>query len=885
MVFKITRGWVLLGLTGVAPLYAQRPDTVSTRTIAADSVVPTAPVTTLSELLTGRVSGVQTLTRDGQVGAGTVAYIQGLSAAAAFSEPLIYIDGIRVDGRAGGDNPAASNPHPGSSRLDDLDPAEIARVDVLTGADAMPLYGPGASNGVILITTKRGAPGGPHWDLLAEGGVSTTPLRDQYSYYAWGQTTPGGAATQCLTWEQAEGQCVIDSTTKFNPLLSSGTTPFGTGYRQRYVASVGGTVPGNVLRYHVSGNYSDETGTLKVPSNENSYYQSAYGTPIPPIVERPNAMDAGGVRGSATADIGHAADITASAGYLANHQRSANGDLLMQYGAGSQGYAGAQLDGWGAQAMPADNFDDRASENAQRVTASTQANWRPASFAHAFATLGVDATDQTAREYYPYPTRYNETVTGTDRQRFTQSTAEGGITFTTPISSLVRGQTTIGGQYLEDHFTERSFTAEGSGYSEFYTLQAIPTRTAGGYVEQTLSIDDALTVVGALRVDKMENRTLDMHATPVNSSIRASWRPLSAVDSSLRVHAAYATGNSFPNAQQTLAVENVVGEEIVGVVGGGGYYEGTVGPPGSVTTRQQDAEVGVGTDIAGGRVSADVSVYDRRTIRALILAEFAYPTSYGYVEGEAPSNVAVVRNRGVEASLSARLIDRPALGWNAALTVYGNQNELVKSAAPVVYTGSVVRSVPGYPLYSVWAQPLKYQDLNHDGVIEPNEVSTTPNTPAAYMGSAVPTRQASFSTGVTLWRGRLRIATLVDYKGGYALPDQSGQLRAAYSEDAADNGVPVPLNIQAANVNQWNNLGSYAGWIQQVNALRWRELSATVQVQRRVDVTVAVRNLALWTNYRGDDPDVDLTVDEGATSPTIQIPQSRDWTLRVHIAM
>jgi hypothetical protein len=855
------------------------------RTIVADSVVPTAPVTTLSQLLTGRATGVQTLTRDGQVGAGTVAYIQGLSGAASYSEPLVYIDGVRVNGTAGGDNPAAGG-HPGTSRLDDLDPAEIARVDVLSGAEAMPTYGPGAANGVIAITTKRGPPGGPHWDVLAEGGVSTTPLRGESNYYAWGHAA-GDTIVQCPRYAFAAGQCAIDSVTNYNVLTASATSPFGTGYHQRYVVSARGSVPGNVLRYFVSGNYADETGTLELPASERTYYQSVYQVGAPPSVVRPNAMDASGVRGAATADVGHVADVSASVGYLGNHQRSAPGGQLLESGAVAYGIPPtANSTPWLGFERPANLFPDHGLEGVQRFTAGTQANWRPFSIVHAFATVGVDATDQTSHDLStasynpPSPGPYFLT---TDRQRTTRSTVDGGVTVTPDVGPLVRTTTTIGAQYLEDHFTERldSTTGFSAAYEYFYeVLGTIKTRTGSGYIEETATIADRLTVGGDLRVDHMENSDLDDHATAVNAALRGSWRPLLLADSALRVHAAYATSSAFPTAAQTAALfQEFLAIGPIPVLGGPGPVNFASAPQiRPVPTREQDAELGVGAALLAGRLSADISVYDRRTIRAAVPEEGIPVTDLVL-----PLNSGVVQNRGIEANVSARLIDRPSLGWNGSLTVYGNQNRLEKELYAPNVTNALVQSVVGYPIYGLWSPPLKYADLNNNGIIEPNEILSTPNSRNAFQGSAVPTRQAALSTGVTLFHGRLRLATLVDYRGGYALPDASGELRAQFLGSEALN-APASLESQARSMSALL-YGSYSGWIQQVNALRWRELSATVAAQRRVDVTVAVRNLALWTNYRGNDPDMDLTVDNGANAEIPQIPQPRLWTLRVHVAM
>src|SRR5262249_27070110 len=119
------RCWILilsLSLCGKT-LYAQRD------TIPADSIAPTAPVSTLSELLTGRVPNALILSFDGSPGAGPAVILRGLDGPSSFSGPLLVIDGVRAVGTTSQDSPIDPG-HPGTSRLDDIDPSEIERIDV-----------------------------------------------------------------------------------------------------------------------------------------------------------------------------------------------------------------------------------------------------------------------------------------------------------------------------------------------------------------------------------------------------------------------------------------------------------------------------------------------------------------------------------------------------------------------------------------------------------------------------------------------------------------------------------------------------------------------------------------------------------------------------------
>lgn len=107
-------------------------------------------IASTQDLLVGKIAGVQVTTADGQAGAGATIRIRGGSSLSASNDPLVVIDGIPVD------NVGLS----GSRNIYDIvNPNDIETFTVLKDASATAIYGSRASNGVILITTKKGALG------------------------------------------------------------------------------------------------------------------------------------------------------------------------------------------------------------------------------------------------------------------------------------------------------------------------------------------------------------------------------------------------------------------------------------------------------------------------------------------------------------------------------------------------------------------------------------------------------------------------------------------------------------------------------------------------------------------------------------------------------
>ncbi len=137
-------------------------------------------ITSPDQLLLGKVSGLLVTPASGQPGASATIRIRGAASLNASNDPLIVIDGVpvTVDGGAGMGNPLAS-----------VNPNDIDTYTVLKDASATAIYGSRASNGVIIITTKKGKGKGFHLNYSSSYSVKqnakTLPMMnaDQYRKY------------------------------------------------------------------------------------------------------------------------------------------------------------------------------------------------------------------------------------------------------------------------------------------------------------------------------------------------------------------------------------------------------------------------------------------------------------------------------------------------------------------------------------------------------------------------------------------------------------------------------------------------------------------------------------------------------------------------------
>jgi hypothetical protein len=192
---------------------------------------------------------------------------------------------------------------------------------------------------------------------------------------------------------------------------------------------------------------------------------------------------------------------------------------------------------------------------------------------------------------------------------------------------------------------------------------------------------------------------------------------------------------------------------------------------------------------------------------------------------------------------------------------------LAPGLQPLVVNG-VEYMKPGYPLYGYWGVKEHFADANHDGIIEPNEV--TFDTALTYMGSSIPTQQASLDNHISLLHGTLSFGVLMTYQGGYKVLNAFAETGADYGTLEAQNvaGTPLWQQARATLANQLpyeEQAGLASGFFEDGTIFRLQELSLTYAMPARwaravhvrtLSLTGAVRNLAYWTNYTGGDPSV-----------------------------
>jgi TonB-dependent SusC/RagA subfamily outer membrane receptor len=140
-------------ITATGQQQTRRESGASTAMINVPEQVPQAAVTNLATVLSSRAAGVVVQEASGTTGSGARVRIRGANSVSLTNDPLIIVDGVRVNSEQ--DDAASSISVGGQvpSRLNDINPNEIEDIEVIRGPAAAALYGTAAANGVIQITT------------------------------------------------------------------------------------------------------------------------------------------------------------------------------------------------------------------------------------------------------------------------------------------------------------------------------------------------------------------------------------------------------------------------------------------------------------------------------------------------------------------------------------------------------------------------------------------------------------------------------------------------------------------------------------------------------------------------------------------------------------
>ena len=881
--------------------------------IDAAEVVATSPVSNIQDVLASRTPGVQ-VTGGSQVGGGSRVRIRGNSSLNLANDPIYIIDGIRLSSNTGASRLFTGGAQP--NRANDINPDDIESIEIVKGPSAATLYGTDAANGVIVITTKKGRAGATRWNAWAEAGLLQDNSKYPYNYtlaaHDPADPTTLFVAGECTLPKVASGVCSApDSVRKYSPFHDPDKTPIADGYRSKFGASANGGT--EAVRYFVSAEREDETGTLKLPKFEERRLNDA-GLPIPENVMRPNDQYKYSFRANLNASPTSKLDVGVTSNYLHSNTRYAT-ESNATAGIGSQIYGGkgyitggtigggvgTDLAGYRAW-TPGYTFEEENRQRINRVITSANANWRPFSWMANRANIGLDYTSvvdlnlNRRGQGPPVSSTYRNGFIEDDRYGIRNFSFDLGSTGTWQMLPELSARSTVGAQYVNYYSDRGTAYAEdlppgtqtpNSGATKDAAEASTITKTLGYFVEEQLSYRDRLFVTGAVRTDQNSafgtkfQRVFYPKASVSWLLSDESFFPRPDWLSQFRLRAAYGASGVQPGPNDALrtfggTTANIKGTDVPGVI----YTD--IGNTNLRPERTTEFEGGFDARLFGSRANLELTYYSKITKDALIDA--IVPPSAG-AAASVKKNLGSVKNAGLELLVSSQLIDRDAFAFDLAVTGSTNDNKLVtlgKDIPPVINT--TWRAVEGYPLFGLWAQPiLGWEDKNGDGILAYNDdpalnevfVGDTP----IFRGYSSPRYTITVAPGIELLGKRLRISSLIDYKGGHKYYNNTERIRCVSRQNC--NGLMNPdasFEEQAMVVATRDHPArTLDGFFQPGTFWRWRELTATYTLpenwagrylrSRSASVNVAARNIAVWTKYRGIDPEVDRLAGSSNNAP------------------
>lgn len=910
-------------VTGTAGAAQRRELGNAVGQINAADVVQTAPITSVQGLLNGRAPSVVIMPTSGQVGTGSQIRVRGTSSFSLGNNPLIYVDGVRVN------NDAASGPISqafGSapiSRLNDFNPNDIESIEILKGPSAATLYGTEAANGVINIITKKGAASAaPRWNVTVRQGVNYfADYRDRFAQnYGPRRDSPTGAAAgpvEALNFDSLlVGNCGDSIATR----LGKKCDIYTSGEHQETELSVTGGV--GQLTYYASGSLFDSRGAE--PRSRRQHYTG-----------RLNLTFAATDRFQVSANIGQVSGPT---------------DLPCDAGCG--GYTWTTL-----SATPANyNLPNRHGfhsslpyqydrtlniwQDLDRTTASLRFEHQPRPWITHRLVLGADATREGNNEWGP---RVDSLQAQGYRYMWDRKVVDRSVDYTASGSwdarSDLRLTTSIGAQYFSHSvhdveafgsvFPAPGLRAVSATTTNRSTAEGfLDDKSLGVYLQEQLGWRDRLYLTAALRNDdhsafgsKFSRVTYPKFSASYVIS-EEPWFKVPAIGSQLselRLRMAYGQSGKAPATFSSIRT-----------------YAATSGPNDSPavtsnTTGNPDLGPEIGTELEAGfdlsgasdRLGVEFTYYNKKTKDAILNRVVAPSSGQALTQ---PINIGAVVNTGLEVAVRGTpwRSERVALDLLASISTNDNEvTDLGLEGQYFVTAGTFARHQEGFPAYGWFEKRLVSTAFNRTtgvasnlmcadtipgsgGREKPGSAVPCASAPAVYLGRSLPPREYALSGTLTLL-DRIRLFSMFDIKRGHHKMDGNTRVRCGIFGRCLENFVALPdarlvnfpnlkQTVDSMTVARYNSNSTIVDYlITKADFARWREFTISYDlptrfVQRarasRGSIALSGRNLGLWTDYQGFEPEaMFLGGSRGGNTAWEQttMPQLRTWVVTLNL--
>lgn len=873
-----------IGLNEVVAIgygYIRKNDlTGSVASIASKDLTLGGTVSNAAQALQGKISGVQIAQTSNAPGGSISVKIRGNNSISSTNEPLYVVDGF-----------------PTSDGLD-IDPNDIASIEVLKDASATAIYGSRGANGVVLITTKKGQPGVSH--ISYNGYIGVQQIRNPYHFItgkeymnlqnALYQEIEGQEGTKYGKYTPSQLESTVNTDwmkvcTQLGLVHSHNVSFQGGSEKTKVMASLGYFDQNGILK---NTNFSRLSGRINVDQIINEYVKA--GASAYAHREQSNyQMYSGNILNSNVLYSIMTYDPT-----------------VLPYNA--DGSYGRVPGGRGDNPL-ANLLERKNDETKDKLNGSVYMEIAPFKGLTARATAGVETQHVFRGTYLPastYQGSIDKGVATTYDYSSTQQLFETVVNYLTTINKVHNLGAMVGYSYekFSDEYRSQSakgFSTDQFSYNNMGTASTITN--IGSFKEENILISffgrlnynykDKYLVTATVRRDG-SSRFGANNRWGTFPSFALAWRlgeedfikNLHVFDN-LKLRAGYGvTGNERIGDYASLALMSNTRYTFDGSTNASGTHLNVASPANSnlkwETTRQWNA--GLDMEFLNHRLVVTLDAYWKTTEDLLL--NVSMPLYSGFSSGQ--SNVGSIQNHGVELDITSHNFTG-AFEWTTKFNISMNRNNVkdlgstgtiyITSAKPmgnvseeayaIIEEGKPLGSLFGYKYLGVLQQNEKYapqpnsqpgdpkfEDVNGDGKIDTND--------RTIIGNANP----DFIFGLTntfAWKNFDLSVFFQGVVGNDLLNMTRMNLEWTRTTDALKRWTPENTNTDIPrNGFYYSPYGGYINshFIENASFLRLKNITLgyTIPFKKVISscrIYFSAENLFTVTNYSGMDPEVD----------------------------
>ncbi len=816
------------------------PNAVAT---VSGSELTRAPTGTIESALQGKIPGALVQANSGAPGGGMQVNLRGVSTINASADPIWVIDGIVVSNdaspngadavtqaQAGGNPRNQDNP---TNRIADLNPEDIERIEVLKGGSAAAIYGSKATNGVIIVTTKKGQAGKPQFNLTQRFGTfSKSNSLGRRTFPTVDEAVAAFGPQAAASFQPGQTFDIEDQLYGRNALSYETSASVSGGTEQ--------------TRYFVSGLIKDDEGI----AINTDYQKQSMRANLDQVLSNWIGL-------SVNTNVIHS---KSNRGLSNNDNSGTSPYLVFPFTPNFLDLSG----GPNIEDYPLNPFERsnplqtfaflKNEEDTWRALGTVTARMNLANGPrHSFQIIAIGGADYFNQEndfvsppgleYEPNDGQPGTVVLSKSSNLNLNLAVNGNYTFL-PEGQHYQSTTSFGVQY-EDRDLDatrvigRTLLAGQENPDQAASLTVLqddrPVRDLGLYAqEEMLLADRRLLLTAGIRADRSSANgdTDKLFFYPKAAASYRFIKPFGSVDE-IKVRGAFGQTGNQPlfGAKFSPDTTGTIGG-IFGVLPGN-----RAGDPNIEPERQTEFEAGFDAQLAGGRAELNLSLY-QRTIGNLLLEQTLAPSTG--TETRIFSSDSKLRNQGIEVAFTVSPIQRERLNWLFRTTFFANRSKITRLTVPAFETGGFGTSLGAFRIEEGKSAT---QIVGSEGVV----------------GDATPDFQMSFSSDLDA--GPITFGMLWDWKQGGDVVNLT-----EFLYDIGQNSVDY-VEAGAARFSRWAG-GETAAYVQDASYLKLREVNLSYNLPERFTrgifgssvryarLTLSGRNLLRFTGYRGLDPEV-----------------------------